>query len=57
MLRTLGTYAWFGPRVFVSNATKVFGPDARIVDEAVRVSVAKHLVGFSDFIARVGRPA
>jgi chromate reductase len=56
VLRTLGTQTWFGPRVYVSNAGKVFDADGRIVDEAVRAAVAKHLDGFSEFIARVERP-
>jgi chromate reductase len=54
VLRTLGTQTWFGPRVHVSNAAKVFDADGRIVDEAVRAAVAKHLSGFSEFMARVG---
>jgi chromate reductase len=56
VLRTLGTQTWFGPRVYVSNAAKVFDADGRLVDEAVRAAVAKHLSGFAEFIARVGRP-
>ena len=55
VLRTLGTQPWFGPRMYVSNAAKVFDADGRIVDEAVRAAVAKHLAGFSEFIARAGR--
>jgi chromate reductase len=56
VLRTLGTQTWFGPRLYVSNAGKVFDADGRIVDEAVRAAVTKHLSGFSEFITRVGRP-
>jgi NAD(P)H-dependent FMN reductase len=55
VLRTLGTQTWFGPRVHVSNAAKVFDADGHIADEAVRAAVTKHLAGFSEFIARVGR--
>lgn len=54
VLRTLGTQTWFGPRVYVSNAAKVFDTEGRIVDGTVRASVAKFLSGFSEFIARVG---
>ena len=54
VLRTLGTQTWFGPRVYVSNAAKVFDTEGRIVDDAVRASVAKFLSGFSEFIERVG---
>jgi chromate reductase len=53
VLRTLGTQAWFGPRVYVSNAAKVFDADGRLVDEAVRSSITEFLARFSDFIARV----
>ena len=55
VLRTLGTQTWFGPRVYVSNAAKMFDADGRIVDEAVRTAVAKYLSGFAEFVARVGR--
>lgn len=55
VLRTLGTQTWFGPRVYVSNAAKVFDAEGRIVDEAVSASVAKHLSGFAEFIGRVAR--
>jgi NAD(P)H-dependent FMN reductase len=56
VLRTLGTQTWFGPRLYVSNAAKVFDADGRIVDEAVRAAVAKYLGSYAEFIARVGRP-
>ena len=56
VLRTLGTHAWFGPRVDVSNAARVFDADGRLMDETVRALIAKHLAEFSAFIARVGRP-
>jgi chromate reductase, NAD(P)H dehydrogenase (quinone) len=56
VLRILGTHAWFGPRVDVSNAAQVFDADGRLTDERVRAQIAKHLAEFSAFIARVGRP-
>jgi chromate reductase, NAD(P)H dehydrogenase (quinone) len=55
VLRALGTQTWFEPRVYVSNAGKVFDADGRVVDEVTRAAVAKHLDGFSEFIARAGR--
>ena len=55
VLRTLGTELWSGPRVYVSSAAKAFDAEGRLVDEAIRGTVAKHLSGFSEFIARVGR--
>ncbi len=57
VLRTLGTELFAGPRVYASNAAKAFDMDGRLVDEVVRGAVAKHLAGFSEFIARVGRRA
>jgi chromate reductase len=55
VLRTLGTELWSGPRVYLSNAAKAFDVDGRLVDEAIRGTVAKHLAGFSEFVARFGR--
>src|SRR5574341_543844 len=55
VMRTLGTQTWFGPRMYVSSAAKVFDADGRIVDETVRAAVAKHLSGFAEFMAHVGR--
>jgi chromate reductase len=52
VLRTLGTHAWFGPRVGVSEAAKVFDAEGRIADEAVRASVTKMITGFAEFLAR-----
>lgn len=52
VLRALGTLPWFGPRVQVSHAAKVFDAEGRIIDEAVRASVDRHLRGFAEFIAR-----
>jgi NAD(P)H-dependent FMN reductase len=58
VLRTLGTLAWFGQRVHVSEAGKVFDAEGRIVDEAVRQSVTKCLGEFAQFLARFGaRPS
>jgi chromate reductase, NAD(P)H dehydrogenase (quinone) len=55
VLRTLGTALWSGSRVYVSAAAGVFDPSGRLVDEPIRQSVARHLAGFAEFIARVGR--
>ena len=55
VLRTLGTRAWFGPRVYVSNAGKAFDEGGRLVDEDARAAVAKHLNGFAEFIASARR--
>ena len=55
VLRTLGAAFWSGPRVQVSNAAMAFDASGRLVDEAARAAVARHLGGFSEFIVRVGR--
>ncbi len=52
VLRTLGTLAWFGPRVYVSSAATVFDAEGRLVDEAVRRSLTNFLEGFLEFIGR-----
>jgi chromate reductase, NAD(P)H dehydrogenase (quinone) len=57
ILRTLGALTWSGRPVYVANAAKAFDAAGRLVDDAVRATVEKHLRGFADFIARVGRPA
>ncbi len=54
VLRTLGALTWPGPRVMVANAASVVDAEGRVVDQAVRASIAKFLAGFSDFVARVG---
>lgn len=55
VLRTLGTQPWFGPRVYVSNAGKVFDADGRLTDEDTRGIVAKFLSGFAEFVERSAR--
>lgn len=51
VLRTLGTQAWFGPRLYVSSAAKAFDADGRVIDEAVRASVTKYMAAFDKFLA------
>jgi NAD(P)H-dependent FMN reductase len=52
VLRTLTTQPWAGPRVYISNAAKVFDTEGRLTDESIRTNVTKFLLGFSEFIAR-----
>ena len=54
VLRALGTQPWFGPRLHVSGASKVFDAEGRLIDEKIRASLAKYLVGFAEFVARIG---
>jgi NAD(P)H-dependent FMN reductase len=51
VLRTLTALPWFGPRVYVSHAAKVFDAEGHLTDESVRANVANFLLGFSEFIA------
>jgi NAD(P)H-dependent FMN reductase len=54
VLRTLGMCLWYGPRVTVSGAHKVFDPAGRLIDEALRTQVQQFMSGFGDFVARFG---
>jgi NAD(P)H-dependent FMN reductase len=54
VLRTLGTQAWSGPRIYISNAARAFDEHGQLVDQAVRASVAKYLEGFARFISPAG---
>lgn len=55
VLRTLGTLPFFGPRVQVASAGKVFDDQGRLVDPAVRGQVEKYMAGFAAFVARHAR--
>jgi len=52
ILRTLGTRPWFGPRLLVAGASKVFDTNGRLIDEQVRKQVQDFMVGFAEFIVR-----
>ena len=52
VLRTLGTLPFFGARVQVSSAAKVFDDQGRLVDPAVRGQVEKYMAAFAAFVAR-----
>jgi NAD(P)H-dependent FMN reductase len=53
VLRTLGTVPWFGGRVLVSNAGKVFDAEAKLRDPAVLGQVQKFVTGFAQFVERL----
>jgi len=55
VLRTLGTQPFFGARVQVSSAGKVFDDHGRLVDPTVRGQLEKYLAGFAAFVARNAR--
>jgi NAD(P)H-dependent FMN reductase len=48
-LRALGTRPFFGGRVLVSHASKVFNPAGELTDEAVKSNLREFLRGFAAF--------
>jgi NAD(P)H-dependent FMN reductase len=52
ILRALGTLPFFGPRVMVSNAAKVFDENGKLTDPALRAQVEKYMTGFAQFVTR-----
>ena len=52
VLRTLGTAPWFGGRLIVSAAGKVFDEEGRLLDQTVRARLETFLAGFAAFVAQ-----
>jgi len=52
VLRTLGTVPFFGPRVMVSSAAKVFDEHGKMIDPAVRTQLKSYLEAFAQFVTR-----
>jgi chromate reductase len=52
VLRTLQTRPWFGGRLIVSNAAKVFDEKGTLVDEQIRTQLKTFMTGFESFIAK-----
>jgi NAD(P)H-dependent FMN reductase len=52
VLRTLGTKPWFGGRVTVSGAKRVFDENGQLVDEDVRSQLRTYMEGFVGFIGK-----
>lgn len=50
VLRTLGTRAWFGGRLMVSGAGKVFDGNGVLVDEGIRSQLQAFMAGYVAFI-------
>ena len=50
VLRTLGTRPWFGPRVAVAGANRVFDEAGRLLDDQLRLQLRSFLEGFAAFI-------
>lgn len=55
VLRTLNTQPWFGPRIQIPNAAKVFDSEGRLIDDDTRALVSKFLIGFSEYVANTKR--
>jgi NAD(P)H-dependent FMN reductase len=52
VLRTLGTRPWFGGRLQVSHADKIFSDNGELMDEKIRAQLGEFLRGFSEFAAK-----
>lgn len=50
VLRTLGTRPFFGGRLVVSGAGKVFDASGMLIDESVRLQLQKFMIGYAAFI-------
>jgi NAD(P)H-dependent FMN reductase len=50
VLRTLGTQPYFGGRLGVASAGKVFDKDGNIVDAKIQELLAKYVTGFVKFV-------
>ena len=50
VLRALGTRAWFGKSLFVSDAGKVFDADGRLADEKIKQLLTGYMEGFVRFV-------
>ena len=50
VLRTLGTRPWFGGRLAVAEAGKVFDAAGALVDDRVRTQLGTFMSGFAQFI-------
>jgi NAD(P)H-dependent FMN reductase len=50
VLRTLGTRPWFGGRLLVSRASKVFDQSGDMADDAMQTQLRHFMRGFADFV-------
>lgn len=51
VLRTLGTRPFFGGRLQVAEASRVFDAEGNLIDERVRGELTKFVTGFAKFVA------
>jgi NAD(P)H-dependent FMN reductase len=52
VLRALSTRPWFGGRLMISGANKVFDAQGQLTDEEIRAQVRTFMAGFVEFIER-----
>jgi chromate reductase, NAD(P)H dehydrogenase (quinone) len=50
LLRTFGTKPWFGGRMAIPQAHKLFGPTGELINDEVRRDLKSFLTGFAQFI-------
>jgi NAD(P)H-dependent FMN reductase len=50
VLRTLGTSPWFGGRLTVASAAKVFDADGNVIDDAIRGRLLSFMKGFAAYV-------
>jgi NAD(P)H-dependent FMN reductase len=50
VLRTLGTEPWFGKKLYVGGASKVFDAEGKIVDDAIKKQAEELITGFAAFV-------
>ena len=55
VLRTLGALPFFGARMQVGGAAKLFDDSGRLVDPTVRGQLERYMAGFAQFVARHAR--
>jgi NAD(P)H-dependent FMN reductase len=53
VFRTLGTIPWFGGRLAIPHAGKVFDSEGQITDEAIRARLDTFIRGFVEFTAQI----
>jgi len=56
VLRTLGTLSYFGGRLEVASAGKVFDESGVIVDAKIEELLGKYVAGFAKFVAEQSAP-
>lgn len=50
IFRTLGMRPWFGQSLYVGGTSKIFDPDGRLIDDAMRARLRKYVHGFIEFV-------